>query len=45
MGRAVRQKFQIGGGRHSRGLPLARIRPKDLTAAGIERVPLPVNLW
>jgi putative flavoprotein involved in K+ transport len=39
MGRAVRQKFQIGGGRHSRGLPLARIRPKDLTAAGIERVP------
>ena len=39
MGRAVRQKFQIDGGRHSRGLPLARIRPKDLTAAGIERVP------
>jgi putative flavoprotein involved in K+ transport len=39
MGRAVRRKFQIGGGRHSRGLPLARIRPKDITAAGIERVP------
>jgi putative flavoprotein involved in K+ transport len=39
MGRAVRRKFQIGGGRHSRGLPLARIRPKDLTAAGIQRVP------
>jgi putative flavoprotein involved in K+ transport len=39
MGRAVRRKFQVGGGRHSRGLPLARIRPKDITAAGIERVP------
>ena len=39
MGRAVRQKFHIEGGRHSRGLPLARIRPKDITAAGIERVP------
>jgi putative flavoprotein involved in K+ transport len=39
MGRAVQQKFHIDGGRHSRGLPLARIRPKDLTAAGIERVP------
>jgi putative flavoprotein involved in K+ transport len=39
MGRAVRQKFHIGGGRHSRGLPLARIRPKDITAAGIQRVP------
>ena len=24
---------------HSRGLPLARVRPKDLAAAGIERVP------
>jgi putative flavoprotein involved in K+ transport len=39
MGRAVQQKFHIGGGRHSRGLPLARIRPKDLTAAGIRRLP------
>jgi putative flavoprotein involved in K+ transport len=39
MGRAVQQKFHVGGGRHSRGLPLARIRPKDLAAAGIERVP------
>jgi putative flavoprotein involved in K+ transport len=39
MGRAVRQKFHVGGGRHSRGLPLARIRPKDLAAAGIQRVP------
>jgi putative flavoprotein involved in K+ transport len=33
MGRMVRQKFR------SRGLPLARVRPKDFTAAGIERVP------
>jgi putative flavoprotein involved in K+ transport len=24
---------------HSRGLPLARVRPEDITAAGIERVP------
>jgi putative flavoprotein involved in K+ transport len=39
MGRAVQQKLHIGGGRHSRGLPLARIRPKDLAAAGIQRVP------
>jgi putative flavoprotein involved in K+ transport len=39
LGRAVRQRFHIGGGHHSRGLPLARIRPKDLAAAGIERVP------
>ena len=39
LGWAVRQKFHIGGGHHSRGLPLARIRPKDLAAAGIERVP------
>jgi putative flavoprotein involved in K+ transport len=39
MGRAVQQKFHIAGGRHSRGLPLARIRPKDLTAAGVQRVP------
>jgi putative flavoprotein involved in K+ transport len=39
MGRAVRQKFHIAGGRHSRGLPLARLRPKDITAAGIQRVP------
>ena len=33
MGRMVRQKFR------SRGIPLARVRPKDFTAAGIERVP------
>jgi len=33
IGRMVRQKFR------SRGLPLARVRPKDFTAAGIERVP------
>jgi putative flavoprotein involved in K+ transport len=40
IGRAVRRKFHIGAdGHHSRGLPVARIRPKDITAAGIERVP------
>jgi putative flavoprotein involved in K+ transport len=39
IGRMVRQKFQVGGAHHSRGLPLARVRPKDITAAGIERVP------
>jgi putative flavoprotein involved in K+ transport len=39
LGRMVRQKFQVGGAHHSRGLPLARVRPKDVTAAGIERVP------
>jgi putative flavoprotein involved in K+ transport len=33
IGRKVRQTF------HSRGIPLARVRPKDITAAGIERVP------
>ncbi len=33
IGRMVRQKL------HSRGLPLARVRPKDITAAAIERVP------
>ncbi len=38
-GRMVRQKFHVGGAHHSRGLPLARVRPKDITAAGIERVP------
>ena len=43
IGRAVQQRFQIGGGRHSRGLPLARIRPKDIAAAGIERVPRTVG--
>jgi putative flavoprotein involved in K+ transport len=32
-GRMVRRKFS------DRGLPLARVRPKDITAAGIERVP------
>jgi putative flavoprotein involved in K+ transport len=40
IGRMVRQKFQIGADGHpSRGLPLGRIRPKDFTAAGIQRVP------
>jgi putative flavoprotein involved in K+ transport len=39
IGRAVRRRFQVEGGRHARGLPLARIRPKDITAAGIQRVP------
>jgi putative flavoprotein involved in K+ transport len=33
IGRAVWRKFR------SRGLPLARVRPKDITAAGIERAP------
>jgi putative flavoprotein involved in K+ transport len=33
MGRMVGRKFR------SRGIPLARVRPKDITAAGIERVP------
>ena len=33
MGRAVWRKFR------SRGIPLARIRPKDYAGAGIERVP------
>ena len=33
IGRMVRRKFR------ARGLPLARVRPKDFTAAGIERVP------
>jgi len=39
IGRMVRQKFHVGGAHHSRGLPLARIRPKDIIGAGIERVP------
>ena len=39
MGRAVRRRLQLEGGRVARGLPLARVRPKDLTAAGIQRVP------
>jgi putative flavoprotein involved in K+ transport len=38
LGRAIRQKFHAQGARHV-GLPLARVRPKDFTAAGIERVP------
>ena len=33
IGRKVRQRIR------SRGIPLARVRPKDFTAAGIERVP------
>jgi putative flavoprotein involved in K+ transport len=43
IGRAVRQRFQVGGAHHSRGLPLARVRPEDVTAAGIERVPRTVG--
>jgi putative flavoprotein involved in K+ transport len=39
LGRMVRQKFHVGGAHHSRGLPLARVRPTDITGAGIERVP------
>ena len=38
IGRAVRQKFHAQCATHV-GLPLARVRPKDLAAAGIERVP------
>jgi len=45
IGRAVRQRFHVEGGRHSRGLPLARVRPKDITAAGIERVPRTAGAW
>jgi putative flavoprotein involved in K+ transport len=37
-GRAVQQKFHAQGATHV-GLPLARVRPKDFSAAGIERVP------
>jgi putative flavoprotein involved in K+ transport len=33
IGRKVRREL------HSRGIPLARVRPEDITAAGIERVP------
>jgi len=39
LGRRVRQEFRVGSAHHSRGLPLARIRPKDIATAGIERVP------
>ena len=38
MGRAVRRKFHVQAATHA-GLPLARIRPEDFAAAGIERVP------
>ena len=38
IGRAVRHKFHAQGATHV-GLPLARVRPKDFAAAGIERVP------
>jgi putative flavoprotein involved in K+ transport len=41
-GRAVRRKFHAPGATHV-GLPLARVRPKDFTAAGIERVPKTVG--
>jgi len=37
-GRAVRRKFHAQGATHV-GLPLARVRPKDFIAAGIERMP------
>lgn len=39
IGRKVQQKFQVEGGQHSRGIPLARVRPKDFTSAGVERLP------
>jgi putative flavoprotein involved in K+ transport len=39
IGRMARRQFGVGCAHHSRGIPLARIRPKDITAAGIERVP------
>ena len=38
MGRAVQRKFHAQAATHA-GLPLARIRPEDFAAAGIERVP------
>jgi putative flavoprotein involved in K+ transport len=38
LGRAVREKFHAQGATHV-GLPLARVRPKDFSAAGVERVP------
>ena len=38
IGRAVRQRFHAQGATHL-GLPLGRVRPKDITAAGIQRVP------
>jgi putative flavoprotein involved in K+ transport len=38
MGRKVRQQFR------SRGIPLARVRAKDIAAAGIERVPRTVGV-
>jgi putative flavoprotein involved in K+ transport len=39
IGRAVRQRFHVAGGRFARGRPLGRVRFKDIAAAGIERVP------
>ena len=39
IGRIVAQKLQIRGAHHHHGLPLAWVRPKDITAAGIQRVP------
>jgi putative flavoprotein involved in K+ transport len=38
MGRKVRQQFR------SRGIPLARVRAKDIAGAGIERVPRTVGV-
>jgi putative flavoprotein involved in K+ transport len=43
IGRKLRDKVHHGGIR-SRGLPLARVRPKDLAAAGIVRVPRTVGV-
>ena len=39
IGRMVQRQFQVRGAQHHHGLPLAWVRPKDITAAGIERVP------
>ena len=39
IGRAVRQRLHVQGGRVARGQPLARVRLKDIAAAGIQRMP------
>jgi putative flavoprotein involved in K+ transport len=43
IGRAVRERLDVQGGRVARGQPLARVRLKDIAAAGIERVPKTVG--
>jgi putative flavoprotein involved in K+ transport len=43
LGRSVWRKFRAQDATH-RGLPLARVRPKDLTAAGIQRTPRTVGV-